>query len=53
MIEIAKTAGFCFGVTRAINLTLETAEKHGKAFTYGPLIHNNDVISDLESKEFP
>lgn len=50
MIKIAKTAGFCFGVTRAINLTLETAEKHGKAFTYGPLIHNNDVIAELQTK---
>ena len=50
MIKIAKTAGFCFGVTRAINLTLETAEKYGKAYTYGPLIHNNDVIAELESK---
>ncbi len=50
MIKIAETAGFCFGVTRAINITLETAEKHGKAFTYGPLIHNNDVIADLVKK---
>ena len=50
MIKIAKTAGFCFGVTRAINLTLEAAEKYGKAFTYGPLIHNNDVIVELSAK---
>ncbi len=49
-ITIAKTAGFCFGVTRAIKLTCETAEKHGKAYTYGPLIHNNDVIAELEAK---
>ncbi len=49
-IKIAKTAGFCFGVTRAIKIACETAEKYGKAFTYGPLIHNNDVISELEQK---
>lgn len=50
MIKIAKTAGFCFGVTRAIELALQTAEKRGKAYTYGPLIHNNDVIAELKSK---
>ena len=49
-IKVAKSAGFCFGVTRAIKITEETAEKYGKAFTYGPLIHNNDVISDLSRK---
>ncbi len=49
-ITLAKTAGFCFGVTRAIKITCETAEKYGKAYTYGPLIHNNDVIADLKTK---
>ncbi len=49
-IKIAETAGFCFGVTRAIKLTEETAEKYGKAYTYGPLIHNNDVIEELQKK---
>lgn len=49
-ITIAKTAGFCFGVTRAIKIACETAEKHGKAYTYGPLIHNNDVIAELNGK---
>ena len=49
-IKIAKTAGFCFGVTRAIKTACEAAEKYGKAFTYGPLIHNNDVIAELNEK---
>ena len=49
-ITVARTAGFCFGVTRAIKISCETAEKYGHAFTYGPLIHNNDVINDLKEK---
>jgi len=49
-IKIAKSAGFCFGVKRAIEITEKTAEKYGKAYTYGPLIHNNDVIDELSRK---
>lgn len=49
-IKIAKSAGFCFGVRRAIEITEKAAEKYGKAYTYGPLIHNNDVIADLSKK---
>ncbi|MBQ8612910.1 MAG: bifunctional 4-hydroxy-3-methylbut-2-enyl diphosphate reductase/30S ribosomal protein S1 [Ruminiclostridium sp.] len=49
-IITAKTAGFCFGVTRAIKIAGETAEKYGKAYTYGQLIHNNDVINELHEK---
>lgn len=47
-ITIAKTAGFCFGVTRAIELAEKTAAENGKAYTLGPLIHNNDAIERLE-----
>ncbi len=46
-IEVAKTAGFCFGVERAIRLASETARKYGRAYTLGPLIHNNDVTEQL------
>lgn len=49
-ITVAESAGFCFGVKRAIKITEETAEKLGKVYTLGPLIHNNDVIADLEGK---
>lgn len=48
-IVTAKTAGFCFGVTRAIELAEKTAQKSGRAYTLGPLIHNNDAIKRLES----
>ena len=49
-INVAKTAGFCFGVTRAIKLAGETAKRFGRAYTFGPLIHNNDVIAELEKE---
>lgn len=49
-IIIAKTAGFCFGVQRAVSLAEKVGKKHGSADTYGELIHNPDVIADLESK---
>ena len=48
-IRVAKTAGFCFGVDRAVKLvykTLET-EKNGVA-TLGPIIHNTDVVADAD-----
>ena len=47
-IITAKTAGFCFGVKRAISIASEAAEKYGKVYTYGPLIHNSDEIKRLE-----
>ena len=48
----AKTAGFCFGVERAVNTVYEQIEAHkGEAiYTYGPIIHNDEVIKDLEKK---
>ncbi len=49
-ITVAKTAGFCFGVTRAMKLAGETAKRFGRAYTFGPLIHNNDVIAELEKE---
>jgi (E)-4-hydroxy-3-methyl-but-2-enyl pyrophosphate reductase len=50
-IKLAKTAGFCPGVRRAMNLILEAANKEkGSLYTYGPLIHNPQAIEMLESK---
>ncbi len=48
-VLLAKTAGFCFGVKRAVDLVYEQASK-GHVYTYGPIIHNEEVISDLEKK---
>lgn len=50
MIKLAKTAGFCFGVDRAVNLVYDLVEKGEKVCTLGPIIHNSQLVSDLESK---
>ncbi len=50
-VILAETAGFCFGVERAINLVHEQIEKSDgkrKIYTYGPIIHNAEVVRELE-----
>ena len=51
-VRLAKTAGFCFGVKRAVETVYEQVEKNeGKQiYTYGPIIHNDEVVKDLRSK---
>ncbi len=50
-ITIAKTAGFCMGVRRAVDMVLDAANRSGAPiFTYGPLIHNPQVLEMLETK---
>ncbi len=50
-IKIADKAGFCFGVDRAVKIAYDTAEKSsGMIYTYGMLIHNPDVNSELKEK---
>ncbi|MGL4789948.1 MAG: bifunctional 4-hydroxy-3-methylbut-2-enyl diphosphate reductase/30S ribosomal protein S1, partial [Anaerotignaceae bacterium] len=46
---VAKSAGFCFGVNRAIE-AVNKAIGSGKVYTYGPIIHNKTVTEDLEKK---
>ena len=56
-VIVAKSAGFCFGVERAVARVYEQiqAVKEGKAqgpiYTYGPIIHNEEVVRDLEEKD--
>jgi 4-hydroxy-3-methylbut-2-enyl diphosphate reductase len=50
MIEVAKTAGFCYGVKRAVDGVYNAVENGTKIATMGPLIHNRQVIEDLASK---
>ena len=45
----AKTAGFCFGVKRAVELVYSQAAS-GRVYTYGPIIHNESVVKDLEER---
>ena len=49
-VKTAKTAGFCFGVERAVNSVYEEIEKGGKIYTYGPIIHNESVVDDLAAR---
>ena len=50
-INIAKKAGFCFGVKRAIDITFNLAKEDNKGlYTYGPLIHNPQVVEELNRK---
>lgn len=46
----AKTAGFCFGVNRAIDTVYEEVSKSDSIYTFGPIIHNEEVVNDLQRK---
>ena len=48
-VILAKSAGFCFGVKRAVDTVYEEVNKGKKIVTYGPIIHNEEVVKDLES----
>ncbi|RHA19196.1 4-hydroxy-3-methylbut-2-enyl diphosphate reductase [Eubacterium ventriosum] len=50
-ITVAKSAGFCFGVQRAVDSVYkELEENSGKIYTFGPIIHNEQVVEDLNKK---
>jgi len=51
-VRLANTAGFCFGVKRAVETVYEQVKKYqGKPiYTYGPIIHNQEVIKDMREK---
>lgn len=51
LIKLAKTAGFCFGVNRAVNLVYKLVENGEKVCTLGPIIHNQQLVDDLKSKD--
>ena len=50
VIKLAKTAGFCFGVDRAVNLVYDLVNKGEKVCTLGPIIHNQQLVDDLMSR---
>ena len=50
-VIVAKTAGFCFGVQRAVDKVYELIDScPDRLFTLGPIIHNEEVVNDLEKK---
>ena len=49
-VVVAKSAGFCFGVKRAVETVYAEVEKGKKIYTFGPIIHNEEVVKDLEEK---
>ncbi|WP_367565271.1 4-hydroxy-3-methylbut-2-enyl diphosphate reductase [Lacrimispora sp.] len=51
-VIVAKTAGFCFGVKRAVDQVYEQLKRNDNKpiYTYGPIIHNEEVVRDLEEK---
>ena len=51
-VTLAESAGFCFGVKRAIEMAYAEIEKNNgePLYSYGPLIHNKEVTNDLDKK---
>lgn len=49
-IEVAKSAGFCFGVNRAINMVNDLLDRGCKVCTLGPIIHNERMVHELSAK---
>ena len=49
-IRVAKTAGFCFGVKRAVDIVYDLIDKGGRVCTLGPIIHNMEMVHELEQK---
>lgn len=49
-IEVAKSAGFCFGVDRAVQMVYQLLDEGKKVYTLGPIIHNPQMIAELEAR---
>ncbi len=49
-IKLAKTAGFCFGVNRAIKMVYSLLDEGKKVATLGPIIHNTEMVNELKSR---
>lgn len=49
-ITLAKTAGFCFGVDRAVNMVYKLLDDGKRVCTLGPIIHNPQLVTELEEK---
>ncbi len=49
-VRLAECAGFCFGVKRAVDKVYELVETGKTIYTYGPIVHNEEVVKDLENR---
>jgi len=49
-LTVARNAGFCFGVEKAVNAVYEAAGHKNRIYTYGPIIHNETVVEDLKHR---
>ncbi len=49
-IQVAKSAGFCFGVNRAVEMVYDLLQKGKKVYTLGPIIHNPQLVAELSEK---
>ena len=49
-VIVAKNAGFCFGVRRAVDLARQEAQVRGRVYTWGKLIHNETVVRELSDE---
>ena len=49
-VKLAKSAGFCFGVKRAVDTVYEQVGTGKKIYTLGPIIHNPQVIEDFKNR---
>lgn len=49
-VKLAEYAGFCFGVKRAVDTVYEQVKKGKTIYTYGPIVHNEEVVRELEEK---
>ena len=48
-IKVAESAGFCFGVNRAVELVEQVAQKGNRVCTLGPIIHNRHAVAHFEN----
>ena len=48
-ITITKDAGYCFGVRDAVNIAYDAAKKYGKVSMLGSIVHNEQVVADLDN----
>ena len=49
-VKVAGSAGFCFGIERALKKVYEQLERNKPVFTYGPITHNETVCQELGEK---